>query len=70
MLSSSLGSPAAVTSQPLLPHRLLPLHSCPTGRETGGKLSGRNVKKLSVPSLLEGWDSLTAFYFLHSVRVK
>lgn len=43
-----------------------PLHRCPTGRETGGKLSGRSVKKLSVPSLREDWDSLMAFYYLHS----
>lgn len=56
-------------------HCLLPLHRCPPGWETGGKFSGRNVKNLSVPSLLEDWDSLmdfykSSYYFLHSFRVK
>lgn len=43
-----------------------PVPRCPLGRETGAKFSGSTVKKLSVPSLLEDWDSLMAFYSLHS----
>lgn len=56
--------PATPSSPPVPPP------SCPPGRETGGKFSKRTVKNLSVPSLLEDWGSLMAFYSISSFCVK
>lgn len=49
--------PATSSSLPV------PSPRCMSGRETRGKFSVGTVKKLSVPSLLEDWDSLMAFIF-------
>ena len=42
---------------------LLSLLVCPPGRETGGKIAGRNVKRLSVPFPVWRWGFSYWFFF-------